>query len=41
VAIEPKVVFSQEGVVGTENMYHITDDGYEKLTTIDDRIFEI
>ena len=41
VAIEPKVVFPQEGVVGTENMYHITDGGYEKLTTIDDMIFEI
>jgi len=41
VAVEPKVVFPREGVVGTENMYHITDDGYEKLTTIDDRVFEI
>jgi Xaa-Pro dipeptidase len=41
VAVEPKVVFPHEGVVGTENMYHITDDGYEKLTTIEDRIFEI
>ena len=41
VAIEPKVMFPQEGVVGIENMYHITDDGYEKLTPIDDRVFEI
>ena len=41
VAIEPKVLFPQEGVVGIENMYLITDGGYEKLTPIDDRIFEV
>lgn len=31
-AIEPKFVFAQRGVVGIENAYVITDTGYEKLT---------
>jgi Xaa-Pro aminopeptidase len=41
VAIEPKVVFPEEGAVGIESMFHIMDDGYEKLTSVDDGIFEI
>lgn len=41
VAIEPKVVFPEEGAVGIESMYHITDDGYEKLSTVEDGIFQI
>ncbi|UCF57476.1 MAG: aminopeptidase P family protein [Deltaproteobacteria bacterium] len=39
VAIEPKVVFPQEGVVGIENMYLITNEGHEKLTFIDEDVF--
>jgi len=41
VAIEPKVVFPEEGAVGIESMFHITDDGYEQLSTLDDGIFQI
>lgn len=32
IAIEPKFVFPGEGVVGIENTYAITEDGFEKLT---------
>lgn len=39
-AIEPKVVFPDEGVVGIENMYHITDKGSEKLTSMDEGVFQ-
>ncbi|WP_042227564.1 M24 family metallopeptidase [Paenibacillus popilliae] len=33
IAIEPKFTFPGRGVVGIENTYLITDDGFEKLTT--------
>lgn len=32
IAIEPKFTFPNRGVVGIENTYLITDDGFEKLT---------
>ena len=41
VAVEPKVVFPGEGVVGIENMYRISDDGYERLTFMDESVFEV
>ena len=41
VAIEPKVVFPGEGVVGIENTYLITDEGYEKLTLIDEEVLQV
>jgi Xaa-Pro aminopeptidase len=31
-AIEPKIFFPGRGGVGIENMYRITDTGFEKLT---------
>ena len=31
-AIEPKIFFPERGGVGIENMYWITESGYEKLT---------
>jgi Xaa-Pro dipeptidase len=31
-AIEPKIFFPDRGGVGIENMYHITDSSFEKLT---------
>jgi Xaa-Pro aminopeptidase len=40
-AIEPKIVFPGEGVVGIENMYLIKEEGYEKLTLIDDEIIQV
>ncbi|MNY75949.1 Xaa-Pro dipeptidase [compost metagenome] len=32
IAIEPKFTFPGRGVVGVEDTYLITEDGYEKLT---------
>jgi Xaa-Pro aminopeptidase len=40
-AIEPKVVFPGEGVVGIENMYFISDEGYEKLNPMDDELLMV
>ena len=31
-AIEPKIFFPERGGVGIENMYLITEKGFEKLT---------
>lgn len=36
IAIEPKFTFPGRGVVGIENTYLITADGYEKLTTAEE-----
>lgn len=38
IALEPKVVFSEKGVVGIENSLLVTDDGLESLTTFCDKI---
>ncbi len=32
-ALEPKLIFPDEGMVGIENTYLVTKDGFEKLTT--------
>jgi Xaa-Pro aminopeptidase len=41
VAVEPKVLFPHEGVVGIESNYLITHNGHEKLTNISDDIFQV
>ena len=41
VAIEPKVVFPGEGVLGLENTYLITEQGNEKLTPMGDDIIQV
>ena len=38
IALEPKVVFPQKGVVGIENSLKVTDKGLEPLTTFKDQI---
>lgn len=38
IAIEPKFVFPDKGVIGIENTFAVTIDGGEKLTDIDDQI---
>jgi Xaa-Pro aminopeptidase len=40
-AVEPKIVFSGEGAVGIENTLAVTKDGYEILTPIEQKIFQI
>jgi Xaa-Pro aminopeptidase len=40
VAIEPKFVFPGRGAVGIENMYAVTTDGFEKMTTADEELIE-
>jgi Xaa-Pro dipeptidase len=37
-AIEPKIFFPERGGVGIENMYRITDTGFEKLTPFREEI---
>jgi len=37
-ALEPKFVFPGEGAVGLENVYLVTDSGFEKLTHMDEEI---
>ena len=37
-AIEPKIFFPDRGGVGIENMYRITDTGFEKLTPFQEEI---
>jgi Xaa-Pro aminopeptidase len=37
-AIEPKIFFPERGGVGIENMYRITDTGFEKLTPFQEGI---
>ncbi|MBG9791929.1 peptidase M24 [Paenibacillus dendritiformis] len=41
IAIEPKFTFPGRGVVGIENTYLITDDGFEKLTTPPEGVWRI
>ncbi|MNL87443.1 Xaa-Pro dipeptidase [compost metagenome] len=41
IAIEPKFTFPGRGVVGIEDTYLITEDGYEKLTVSRDGIRQI
>lgn len=41
IAVEPKLVFAGEAAVGIEDTFLIKADGIEKLTTCDDRIFEV
>jgi len=38
IALEPKVVFPEKGVVGIENSLLVTDNGLESLTTFCDKI---
>ena len=38
IAIEPKFVFPDKGVIGIENTFAVTNDGGEKITDIDDQI---
>jgi len=38
IALEPKVVFPEKGVVGIENTLLVTDNGLESLTTFSDKI---
>lgn len=40
VAIEPKFTFPHEGVVGIENSYLITPDGYRKLSVTPDQLLQ-
>jgi Xaa-Pro dipeptidase len=39
-AMEPKFVFPGEGAVGLENAYLVTQDGFEKLTIMDEGVIE-
>jgi Xaa-Pro aminopeptidase len=38
IAIEPKFVFPDKGVIGIENTFAVSNNGGEKITDIDDRI---
>jgi len=40
-ALEPKFVIPQVGAVGIENSYLVTDTGVEKLTLLDENIFQM
>jgi len=40
-AIEPKIFFPGRGGVGMENMYRITDTGFEKLTPFSEDIIVV
>jgi Xaa-Pro dipeptidase len=41
VAVEPKFVFPGRGAVGIENMYAVTADGCETMTTADEELIEV
>ncbi len=41
IAIEPKFTFPHEGVVGVEDSYAITSDGFERLTETERKLFEV
>lgn len=41
IAIEPKFTFPQEGVVGVEDTYAITKDGFDRLTVTERKLFEV
>jgi Xaa-Pro aminopeptidase len=38
VALEPKLVFPEKGVVGIENTHVVTKNGLDQLTRIDENI---
>ncbi|MDX6520081.1 MAG: hypothetical protein QOF08_686 [Gaiellales bacterium] len=40
VAVEPKFVFPGRGAVGIENMYAVTAEGWEKMTTASEELIE-
>ena len=40
IAVEPKFVFPGRGSVGIENMYAVTADGCEKMTTASEELIE-
>jgi Xaa-Pro aminopeptidase len=41
IAIEPKFVFPGRGAVGIEDMYAVTADGCERLTTAPEELIEV
>jgi len=41
IAVEPKFVFPGRGAVGIENMYAVTDTGWENLTTANEELIEV
>ncbi len=41
IALEPKVVFPEKGVVGIENSLLVTDNGLESLTIFSDKIIKL
>jgi Xaa-Pro aminopeptidase len=40
-AVEPKIVFPGEGSVGLENTVVVTEKGYEILTPVSQKIFQV
>ena len=40
IAVEPKMVFPGRGAVGIENMYAVTADGFETMTTANEELIE-
>ena len=40
IAVEPKFVFPGRGAVGIENMYAVTTEGWEKITTASEELIE-
>ena len=40
IAVEPKMVFPGRGAVGIENMYAVTADGFERITTANEELIE-
>jgi Xaa-Pro aminopeptidase len=40
IAVEPKFVFPGRGAVGIENMYAVTSDGWEQITTASEELIE-
>ena len=41
IAVEPKFVFPGRGAVGIENMYAVTADGYDTITTAPEELIEV
>jgi Xaa-Pro dipeptidase len=41
IAVEPKFVFPGRGSVGIENMYAVTADGFERMTTAPEELIEV
>ncbi|HYW29835.1 MAG TPA: Xaa-Pro peptidase family protein [Gaiellales bacterium] len=41
IAVEPKFVFPDRGAVGIENMYAVTETGWENLTTASEELIEV